>query len=77
MRFQERVYLEGHLPWREGVRRHSWEEGVGVVWVGKRNNGYHNMGDMLKCKRFSALKGAVLWSRCTMGGIYCEMALGW
>ena len=57
--------------------RHSWEEGVGVVWVGKRNNGYHNTGDMWNCRRFSALKGAVLWSRCTMGGIYCEMALGW
>ena len=26
--------------------RHSWEEGVGVVWFGKRNNGYHNTGDM-------------------------------
>ena len=30
---------------------------------------------MLNCRRFSALKGAVLWSRWTMDGIFCEMAL--
>ena len=40
--------------------RRSWEEGVGVVW--------DNTGDMLNCRRFSALKGAVFCSRCTMGG---------
>ena len=47
----------GHLLRREGVMRHSWEEGVGVgfPFVGKQNNDYHKTGDMLNCRRFSAL----------------------
>ena len=55
--------------------RRSWEEGVGVVWVGKRNNGSHNTGDMLNCRRILALMETVVWSRCTKGGMYCEMVL--
>ena len=27
--------------------RRSWEEGVGVGWVGKRNSDCRSMGDML------------------------------
>ena len=75
MRFLGWVCWVGRLLYRGGERRSSWEEGVGVVWVGKRNNGYHNTGDMLNCRSFSVLMGTVVWSRCTKGGMYCEMVL--
>ena len=32
--------------------RRSWEEGVGVVWVGKRNSDCRNIDDMLSYRRF-------------------------
>ena len=55
--------------------RRSWEEGVGVGWVGKRSSDCRSMDDMLNYRSFSVLKGTVVWSRYTRGGIYCAMAL--
>ena len=55
--------------------RRSWEEGVGVGWVGKRSSDCRSMDDMLNYRSFSVLMGMVVWSRYTRGGIYCEMAL--
>lgn len=55
--------------------RRSWEEGVGVGWVGKRSSDCRSMDDMLNYRSFSVLMGTVVWSRYTRGGIYCEMAL--
>ena len=55
--------------------RRSWEEGVGVGCVGKLNSDCRSTDDMLNYRSFSVLKGTVVWSRYTRGGIYCEMAL--
>ena len=48
--------------------RRSWEEGVGVGWVGKRSSDCRSMDDMLNYRSFSVLKGTVVWSRYTRGG---------
>ena len=55
--------------------RRSWEKGVGVGWVGKRNSDCRSMDDMLNYRSFLVLMGTVVWSRYTRGGIYSEMAL--
>ena len=40
--------------------RRSWEEGVGVGWVGKRSSDCHSMDDMLNYRSFLVLMGMVL-----------------
>ena len=42
--------------------RRSWEEGVGVGWVGKRSSDCRSMDDMLNYRSFSVLMGTVVWS---------------
>ena len=75
MRFLGWVCWVGRLLYRGGERRRSWEEGVGVGWVGKRSSDCRSMDGMLNYRSFLVLMGTVVWSRYTKGGIYCEMAL--